>query len=94
MFVISGDLERPSVFGRRPLHIAARKGCVNVVRLLVENKTRCNVQDKEFGNSPLHYAAQNGHTEVVKALCEDSVDPNIKNAAGLTVEQLASQENR
>lgn len=77
-----------------PLHYAARKGHVDVVRLLLARpETDINAQNcrKE---TPLHLAAKKGRTQVVKELSLESVgrlrvtevDNNNKTALQLAVE--------
>ena len=52
-----------------PLHFAAFKGRLDVVKLLLEAKASMMVEDTE-GSSPLHNAAFYGHIDVVKMLLE------------------------
>lgn len=53
--------------GVSPLHIAARKGRVNIVRLLLEHDVDCNAQD-DVGMTPLIHATIGDHKEVVELL--------------------------
>ncbi|KFK41169.1 hypothetical protein AALP_AA2G094700 [Arabis alpina] len=55
--------------GRTPLHIAASKGSVNCVLLLLEYHADPNCRDAE-GNVPLWEAMVEGHEKVVKVLME------------------------
>ncbi len=45
--------------GESLLHIAAKKGNLSMLKLLVERGAQVNIQD-ESGNTPLHYATANG----------------------------------
>jgi ankyrin repeat protein len=52
---------------RTPLHIAARGGHVECVKLCLRMKAKINKTDKR-GRTALHYAAQDDHVEVVEHL--------------------------
>jgi ankyrin repeat protein len=56
--------------GEIPLHLAARAGAINVVKLLVE-RWHGNMMDMSLAmNMPLHLAAAKGHINVVRLLAE------------------------
>jgi ankyrin repeat protein len=65
--------------GETLLHLAAKKGYLNLVKLLIDRSAEINAQD-EGGNTPLHYAAASGRKDVVKLLLEKGVDATITNA--------------
>ena len=54
-------------FGRRALHIAAKYGHVETVRLLVDKNAEIDKVDRD-GWTPLMIASQGGHAEVVEQL--------------------------
>ncbi|XP_010533190.1 PREDICTED: potassium channel AKT1 [Tarenaya hassleriana] len=56
--------------GRTPLHIAASKGSLNCVLLLLDHHADPNCRDNE-GNVPLWEAMQGWHEKVAKALLEN-----------------------
>jgi ankyrin repeat protein len=60
------------------LHIAAKIGLANVVKILLENGADVNHEgsDFEFPWTPLHHAAAAGHLEVVKILLEGGAEVN------------------
>ena len=66
--------------GEIALHCAARKGHIEIARLLVANGSKINyvnaVQD-----TPLHIAVTWGHNEIVKLLVDGGCNTNIQNHA-------------
>ena len=72
--------------GHSALYIAAHKGFVEVVRLLLDDE-QCDVNirsgEHTKASTPLHEAAFYGHTETVQLLANDlRVDLNAKNSLG------------
>ncbi|KAK3008594.1 hypothetical protein RJ639_014713 [Escallonia herrerae] len=76
---------RVNIQGDTPLHIAARKGCSDIVQAMVKCTTR--LEQKRVGagkevlrmpnkenDTPLHEAVRNGHFDVVKLLVEEDPD--------------------
>lgn len=53
--------------GHRPLHKAAARNCVPIVKMLLEAKADVTVKNK-YGNTPLHEASYVGGEETVKLL--------------------------
>jgi len=72
--------------GNTPLAWAARRGNLEIVKLLVENKANVNHQNMkcEYNLGPLFYAIIENHTEVVKFLLNNNADINIRSSWGLT----------
>nr|CAA9282670.1 hypothetical protein AVDCRST_MAG63-4058 [uncultured Armatimonadetes bacterium] len=52
---------------RRPLHLAAERGDLEIARLLLENGARPDAKDKQK-RTPLHSAVEGGHRDVARAL--------------------------
>ena len=75
-----------------PLHLAARDGFINIVRLLVESskdvKSYVNSRNSNQ-DTALHLAAREGKCEVVKVLINFSSDRHWSNNDGKTAKQLA-----
>jgi ankyrin repeat protein len=69
--------------GGTPLHLAAEKGHLETVKLLLEHAKDKNPADN-IGSTPLHWAAQKGHLETVKFLLEHAKDKNPANKHGMT----------
>ena len=69
-----GALRSSGRNGDRPIHIAAEKGRLDVIKLLLKRRARIEVRDTK-ARSPLHLAALHGRLEIVKFLI--STDANI-----------------
>lgn len=60
-------------YGVSPLHVAAKEGHVDVIRLLVEAGADMNAID-EIGKTPLDYAVIRGHLGAIQMLVEAGAD--------------------
>jgi len=60
------------------LHFAAQSGCIQCIKLLVENKSDLSIGD-ERANTPLHLAAISGSADSVKYLIENGADLILDN---------------
>jgi len=69
--------------GRAALHVAARKGCTEIVPLLVAAKADVDVQDAD-GWTPLHHAVFNSSDGVIKVLLKSKASMVIQGRNGLT----------
>ncbi|XP_048847103.1 caskin-2-like isoform X2 [Brienomyrus brachyistius] len=81
-----GDSEHGS---NTPLHLAARNGHKDVIRLLLKAGIDIN-RTTECGTA-LHEAALYGKTEVVRLLLDAGVDVNIRNAYNQTALDIVNQ---
>lgn len=70
--------ERRAFFGWSALQIAANRGQLPIVKLLVEHKANLNYQHEMTKNTALHLAAINGFTDVVQYLAGAGADVNLK----------------
>ena len=55
------------MWGRTPIHMAARYGFTEIVKILVHLTDNPNPPNN-FGFTPIHVAAEMGHTEIVQIL--------------------------
>ncbi|KAK2581300.1 hypothetical protein KPH14_008080 [Odynerus spinipes] len=74
--------------GATALHVAAAKGYIKVMNILLQ--ARCDVNAQDFdGWTPLHAAAHWGQLEACKLLVDNCCDMDIKNYAGQTAFDVA-----
>ncbi len=66
--------------GVTPLHIAARRGGIEVAELLMQSGADVNAAEKS-SESPLHWGAERGHAGVVKTLLDNGADPDARAGA-------------
>src|SRR5215469_11594694 len=78
--------------GLTPLVYAAREGCFDCARVLVEAGANVN-QVSNYGWTPLLTATQNKHYKLGAYLLEHGADPNLANKGGWTPLYLAT-DNR
>lgn len=85
------DVNQAGGFDDTLLHLAARKGEIEDVKLLVACGADVNAVG-DMGCTPLHEAAVRGQVEVVAFLLENGADPGIKNEFGKTAVDWARDE--
>ncbi|XP_036356321.1 protein phosphatase 1 regulatory subunit 12A isoform X2 [Octopus sinensis] len=84
--------ERPHAkTGAVALHVAAAKGYIKVMHLLIQAKANVNIKDSD-GWTPLHAAAHWGQDRACKILAENFCDMDSKNNAGQTAFDVADTE--
>jgi len=71
-----------------PLHIAARKGDLGDIDVLIAHGADINVRG-DLGNTPLHSAALTGQADVVRMLLELGAGPALRNELSDTALQVA-----
>ncbi|XP_048025999.1 caskin-2 isoform X5 [Megalobrama amblycephala] len=72
-----------------PLHLAARNGHKDIIRLLL--KAGIDINRTTKSGTALHEAALYGKTEVVKLLLEAGIDVNIRNTYNQTALDIVNQ---
>lgn len=75
--------------GSTPLHIVARAGSVEWVRILLDNGA--DIDAKSVGGTPLHMAAQEGDVECIKMLLDNDANVNSVDSDGQTPLHIAVQ---
>jgi ankyrin repeat protein len=78
--------------GLTPLVYAAREGCLECTRILVDSGAAVN-QTTAYGWTPLLTATQNRHYKLAAFLLDHDADPNLGNNGGWTPLYLAT-DNR
>ena len=79
------DVNQP---GWTPLHYAATKGHIEMMRLLIDNSAYLDAESPN-GTTPLMMAAHYGTPMAVKLLLEEGADPRIQNKLGLSAWDFA-----
>jgi ankyrin repeat protein len=69
------------------LHHAAKKGLVEMAKLLIEGGADINSRGSEYDRTPLEVAAKNGHPEMVKLLLKNKA--SVRDNEGLQVMKAA-----
>lgn len=82
-------MDSQSTIGRTPLHLAAIRGHMTIVRTLVTKGANKNAKDSDE-NTPLHHASEFGHHEVIIFMIKEAfVDPFSKNKYGYAPSDIA-----
>lgn len=82
------DVNQVSLFGDYPLHVAAVRGSVEDINILVDHGANINAKG-EYDMTPLHHAAEHGHPEAVRTLLEKGADANLEDDHKCTPVELA-----
>ena len=85
------DVDSRSEFGLTPLMIAADKGRVDIIRLLLDNGA--NIQSQSIGWTALNRAAYNGHDEAVRLLIKRGANLHVRGYHSKTPLDKAKQNN-
>lgn len=77
--------------GLGPIHWAADRGNLDMIRFLVfDLKADVDLKDED-GQTALHYAASCGHTEVVRYLIESGANTSVQDSDGATPLSVTSE---
>ena len=83
-------LNTKSLFGNYPINIAAARGLLNEVIIILSHGVDVNTAG-EHNYTPLHNAIEQGHIEVVRYLLNHGANPFAKTDYGDTPAQLAKK---
>ncbi|MGC9385274.1 MAG: ankyrin repeat domain-containing protein, partial [Kosmotogaceae bacterium] len=68
----------PKLSKKSPISIAAQRGYLEIIKLLLDRGCNPNVYIDRGSNTPLGFAAENGHLDVMMALLEGGADPSYQ----------------
>ena len=76
-----------SDYGYTPLYLAAERGHIDIVKLLINNGA--NISEKSSdGETPLYWVAREGYVDIVKLLLSAGADPYIADNEGETARDV------
>jgi len=78
--------------GFRPLHVACDCGCIEAVRVLLDNGAALDARSRHCLYQPLHLACLNGHEDVARLLLERGADLRASNSHGSEPLHVAAYE--
>jgi ankyrin repeat protein len=87
LLLVKGADVNKNFSGITPLHVAAARGLLDIMYLLVDQGAEVNAKDNR-GNTPLHYAVFAGHQPQVAWLLDHGANPGIANRDGHTPEGM------
>jgi hypothetical protein len=87
LLAAGADIDVSNRWGRTPLHVAARRGCARVARLLLDAGADPNAVTAE-GWTPLHVAARSGHRELMDLLESNGADGTRVDSNGKTADAV------
>ena len=81
--------------GELPIHLAAGKGQIEIVKLLLDKgcPVDAQVQHQYENDTPLYQAACYGKKEVVAYLLDKGADPSVKNKQNKTPYQITKEKS-
>ncbi len=85
------SVNRISVEGKAPLHIAAATGSVDMVNEILKRGAKINMKLPN-GQTALHWAAQNNRTFIINLLLKNKASINAQDNAGNTPLMLAASK--
>lgn len=82
------DVNSPSLFGDRPIHIAATRGDINEIQLILSQGADINCKG-EHGYTALHDAVEQGNRDAVDYLLKNGANSQDQNDDGISPAELA-----
>ncbi|HSW76458.1 MAG TPA: ankyrin repeat domain-containing protein [Candidatus Saccharimonadales bacterium] len=81
LYNVNIDYQYRGLKGRTFLHIAARRGNLQMIKFLMKQKVNLDVQDY-YNRTALHYATMNHHDDVIKTLLKHKCRVDIEDHDG------------
>jgi ankyrin repeat protein len=92
LILVNADINVVDNNGSAALHIAAGKGDIAMVKILLRhNSINVNAQDK-IGRTPLYIATEKGDDSMVTMLIEHGADTMVQSQSGKTAMDIANEE--
>lgn len=91
-FLSRESMEQLNNNGKSALHLAAKNGCVSLLRAIIKKGVDVNLTEDApalAGTTALHEACLHGHADIAKMLLEAGADDTAKNLQGETPAHLA-----
>ena len=74
LFLPGGNPNQPKSDSWAPIHVAASRGHLGVVKVLIENNVFVDTQTKDW-STPLYLAVQGNHQDIVQFLLDKMANP-------------------
>jgi len=88
---IGGNIHAQDNVGETPLHTAAKRGAVEVARILIEHGLASTMIPTKNGETPLHAVASHGMTDMAHFLISKNVDVNARDYEFMTPLHVAAE---
>lgn len=76
----NADINITDIRGATPLHRAASKGNLGIVKLFLEYNDKLKIDNRDvYGNTPLHLACEEDRQDEAKLLVQNGASLEIKN---------------
>lgn len=84
------DWHNPDERGCTIVHMVAKAGNVDALKVLIESKADINAVNNRK-TTPLHLACRKGNFEAVKLLLMSKADPRIRNKKGTPIDEARAE---
>ncbi|KAJ1835551.1 phosphate system positive regulatory protein pho81 [Coemansia sp. RSA 2711] len=78
--------------GMHPMHVTARAGYTDILRILLGHGAPTNIVDKDLGWTPVFYAAAEGNVDCIRVLLDSGCDLDIVDENGRSPTYFAANE--